>query len=379
MINRFDPFASDAPLIVYLDIKSPYAFIARDPTRAMAARLGIDVDWRPLTLDIPSFLGSARLDDKGKVAEQNRTPDQWRGVRYAYRDARRYARIAGYMLRGTVKIWDTSLVHMAMEWAKRQGVDAMDRYLDVAYPRFWRRELDAEDRPSLFQYPMGTDTQSRDLYAVNLRGIPLTLGTGLIAGLLSVGLGTVTAFLAAYYRGIPDLLIRLMTDVGISIPGLLVLIIIRIQLGTELTWWQLGAGLAAVGWVFSSRTVRAQVLVLREQPYVEIARQSGMSGLGIIFREMMPNLIPYITASFVGSVAGAILASIGLEALGLGDFSSPSLGMTVYWVIQFGAITQNMWWWWLFPLIFIVVIFVSLFLISPGLDEWSNPRLRRQV
>ncbi|MXX93187.1 MAG: ABC transporter permease [Chloroflexi bacterium] len=240
-------------------------------------------------------------------------------------------------------------------------------------------ELEGDKKPTLFQYPMGTDTQARDLFATNLRGIPLTLGTGLIAGLLSVGIGTVTAFVAAYYRGVPDVAIRLLTDVGISIPGLLILIIIRIQLGTELLWWQLGAGLAAVGWVFSSRTVRSQVLVLREQPYVEIARQSGMSGLAIIFREMMPNLIPYITASFVASVAGSILASIGLEALGLGDFSSPSLGMTVYWVIQFGAITLGMWWWWLFPLAFIVIIFVSLFLISAGLDEWSNPRLRRQV
>ena len=122
-------------------------------------------------------------------------------------------------------------------------------------------ELEADEKPSIFQYPMGTDTQSRDLYAANLRGIPLTLGTGLIAGLLSVGVGTVTAFIAAYYRGLPDGLIRLLTDVGISIPGLLVLIIIRIQLGTELVWWQLGAGLAAVGWVFSSRTIRSQVLV----------------------------------------------------------------------------------------------------------------------
>ena len=235
------------------------------------------------------------------------------------------------------------------------------------------------ERPGFWRYPMGTDTQSRDLFAVNLQGVPLTLGTGLIAGLLSVGVGTIMAFAAAYYRGLPDGVIRLMTDVGISIPGLLVLIIIRIQLGSELNWWQIGMALALVGWVFTARTVRSQVLVLREQPYVEIARQSGASGLTIIFREMMPNLIPYITASFVASVAGSILATIGLEALGLGDFDANSLGMTIYWVIQFGAITLGMWWWWLFPLVAIVVIFVSLFLISAGLDEWSNPRLRKQV
>ena len=132
-------------LIVYLDIKSPYAFIARDPTRAMARELGVSVDWRPLTLDIPSYLGSARLDKKGKVAESNRSASQWEGVRYAYRDARRYAALQGYTLRGTEKIWDTSLAHIGFSWAKAQGPEVLDAYLDDVYPRFWRREFDAED------------------------------------------------------------------------------------------------------------------------------------------------------------------------------------------------------------------------------------------
>ena len=144
-MTEFDPLRSDAPLIVYIDYKSPYAFIAKDPTYAIADQLGIEIDWRPLTLDIPSYLGSARLDDKGKVAESNRTPEQWTGVRYAYRDARRYATLNGYTLRGTVKIWDTSLVHIAMMWAKRQGNDVLRRYTDITYERFWKRELDAED------------------------------------------------------------------------------------------------------------------------------------------------------------------------------------------------------------------------------------------
>ena len=115
------------------------------------------------------------------------------------------------------------------------GTQTRDKQLSPSWC-FWCEDiadLEVERKPSLFQYPMGTDTQSRDLFATNLRGIPLTLGTGLIAGLLSVGIGTVTAFIAAYYRGVPDVLIRLLTDVGISIPGLLILIIIRIQLGTE--------------------------------------------------------------------------------------------------------------------------------------------------
>jgi 2-hydroxychromene-2-carboxylate isomerase len=141
----FEPRESAQPLIVYLDIKSPYAFIARAPTRALAAELGIEVDWRPLTLDIPSYLGSARLDRSGKVVESQRTPEQWSAVKYAYRDARRYAGVQGYTLRGTEKIWDTSLVHIGFWWAREQGQPVLDGYLDAVWPAFWRREFDAED------------------------------------------------------------------------------------------------------------------------------------------------------------------------------------------------------------------------------------------
>jgi len=143
--DGFRRLRGDARLAVYIDLKSPYAFVAIHPTRAMAAALGVEIDWRPFTLDIPSYLGSARLDRKGRVASSDRTPQQWTGVRYAYRDARRYASLRGMTLRGTEKIWDSSLAGMAMLWAKRQGAALFDRFLDDAYACFWRRELDIED------------------------------------------------------------------------------------------------------------------------------------------------------------------------------------------------------------------------------------------
>ncbi|MGH0031897.1 MAG: DsbA family protein [Myxococcota bacterium] len=144
-MNDFERLRGDADLAVYIDLKSPYAYLAIDPTRAMAAKHGVRIDWRPFTLDIPSYLGSAKLDAKGKVAKQSRTPQQWSGVKYAYYDARRYANLTGKTVRGTVKIWDSSLAGIAMLWAKRQGDVAFDRFLGEVYPRFWRRELDIED------------------------------------------------------------------------------------------------------------------------------------------------------------------------------------------------------------------------------------------
>ncbi len=144
-MTSFEPRRSAAPLIVYIDYKSPYAFVAKDPTYALADELGIEIDWRPLTLDIPSYLGSARLDRQGRVAESRRTPQQWSGVRYGYADARRYADLQGYRLRGTEKIWDTSSVHIAMLWAKRQGQRILRAFTNDVYRRFWVRDLDVED------------------------------------------------------------------------------------------------------------------------------------------------------------------------------------------------------------------------------------------
>ncbi len=143
--GELHPLRSDAPLIVYLDLKSPYAYLALEPAARLGSELGIAIDWRPLTLDIPSYLGSAKLDSAGRVAESKRTPQQWARVRYAYHDARRYARQRNLTIRGTVKIWDTSLAAIAMLWARSESYDHARRFLEQAYPPFWRREFDAED------------------------------------------------------------------------------------------------------------------------------------------------------------------------------------------------------------------------------------------
>lgn len=145
MTAAFDPLRSDLPLILYIDFKSPYAYLAKDPAYALEDDLGIEIDWRALTLDIPSYLGSARLDAHGKVAESNRTPQQWSGVKYAYRDARRYASLRGLTIRGTTKIWDSSLAGIGMQWAKLQGRRVLRGYIDRVYEPFWKRELDIED------------------------------------------------------------------------------------------------------------------------------------------------------------------------------------------------------------------------------------------
>lgn len=168
-MNAFSRLRGDVPLAVYIDLKSPYAYLAIDPTRAMAASLAVHIDWRPFTLDIPSYLGSARVDAKGEVTTRSRTAQQWTGVKYAYADARRYANLTGKSVRGTVKIWDSSLAGIAMLWAKRQGNAAFERFLDELYPRFWRRELDIED-PRVLEAVLGDSGATVEGFAAYREG-----------------------------------------------------------------------------------------------------------------------------------------------------------------------------------------------------------------
>ena len=144
MNAHLNALESDAALIVYVDLKSPYAFIAIQPTLALESELGLQFDWRPLTLDIPSYLGSAKKK-AGKVVESNRSAEQWGGVKYAYRDARRYAERQGYILKGTEKIWDSSIINIAILWVARRAREKLPTFFEAAFPPFWRRELDIED------------------------------------------------------------------------------------------------------------------------------------------------------------------------------------------------------------------------------------------
>ena len=226
---------------------------------------------------------------------------------------------------------------------------------------------------------LGTDRLGKDILAVMTEGTPQTIWIGLVAGTIGVMIGTILAFFSGYYGGTIDTVVRSTVDTLRTIPPLLVLVIIAISIPGTMSVNMMALIVALLAWLGPTRLLRSQVLVIKQQSYIELARFSGMSGPEIIIKEMMPNLMPYIVAVFITSVSGAILATIGLEALGLGPFEANTLGMTIYWTIWYASLINGWWWWWAPPIAIIVILFVGLFLISQGLDEWANPRLRKSV
>lgn len=225
--------------------------------------------------------------------------------------------------------------------------------------------------------PLGTDTLGRSIAVQLLEAVPKSIQVGLLAAAVGTVLGALIGFSSGYFGGMIDTLLRVLIDVFLAVPSLLFLILIAsLVRGVDVTTMALIIGIFA--WSWPARQVRAQVLTLKERGFVEVSRMSGMSGMEIIIYELMPHMLPWLGANFVNAFIAAVLAESGLSILGLGPQREMTLGMMIYWALNYGAILQNMWWWWLTPVISLMALFLSLYMVHIGFDEVANPRLQTE-
>jgi peptide/nickel transport system permease protein len=181
---------------------------------------------------------------------------------------------------------------------------------------------------------------------------------------------------SGYFRGAPDTIVRGISDVMLGIPAFSMLILVAAIVG-NLTLIGMGLVIALFSWPLVARAVRSQVLSLREQPFVTISRLSNRGPVAIMVFELLPNMLTFVTAMFVGAVSGALAMAIGVQLIGLGPVDTQTLGLTLQNALSNGALSQGVWWWWLPPAGILVLFFVGLFLVSLAVDEISNPRLRK--
>ncbi|MGD1886229.1 MAG: ABC transporter permease [Cohaesibacteraceae bacterium] len=230
--------------------------------------------------------------------------------------------------------------------------------------------------PGVSEFPLGTDGAGRDLLALLIVGTPNTLMIGAIASLIGMSTGIFLGFTAGFVGGRVDDIIRILSDVMITIPPLLILVVFQSAFG-DVSLIMMAVLIAGFMWQSPTRLIRAQVLSMRESGYVKLAQLSGASTMHIMFREKMPNLIPYLFGSLIANVTTAIVTAVGMEVLGLGPQRVPTLGRVIYDAINSGALIQNLWWWWGLPTALLAIMFIALLLVNLGLDEVSNPRLRK--
>src|SRR5215471_19187262 len=214
---------------------------------------------------------------------------------------------------------------------------------------------------------LGTTTLGQSVFAQILQAIPGSCLVGLLAALIGTSLGALIGLLGGYFGGKVDAALRVLVDVFLSVPSLLFLILIASLLrGVGVPLLALIIGLFA--WAWPARAVRSQVLTLKERPFVQVALLNGQSGIEIVWNELLPLLLPWLGANFVNAFIAAVLAESGLSILGLGPQRDMTLGMMIYWSLNYSAVLQNLWWWWVPPVVLLIVFFMALYLVHVGLD-----------
>lgn len=226
------------------------------------------------------------------------------------------------------------------------------------------------------QHPLGTDGHGRDLLADYLAGLRATLEIGFLAGLVGTFVGILVGFIAGYKGGRIDDVLVAITNMLIVIPSYPILVALA-MVTPELNIPSMALILALFSWPFSARTIRSQVISMKQRPYVELAKVSGQSDLSIIFTEILPNLMPYLLMGFAFSTVGAMVAEVGIEAVGLGPSDIITLGLMISFANGWAVFSLGRFEILLIPVGALVIIFVAITMINRGMEEYLNPRLQK--
>jgi peptide/nickel transport system permease protein len=247
-------------------------------------------------------------------------------------------------------------------------------WISVAHPTDFNI-LATRQAPS-WHHLFGTTDQGSDIFSQVVLGARRSLILGAAAALLATALAAVLGIFAAYSGGLVDEIVNFFTNVFLVIPTIPLLIVISAYLKSRgMTTMILVLGLTL--WSFEARILRGQALTLKNRDFVQAAKVAGEPTWRVVFGELMPNMISRIAAAFVLVFYVALLVDAGLEFLGLGDTQHASWGMTLYWAQTNSTVLQGEWWPFFFPGFALVLTVVGLVFLLAGIDELSNPRLRK--
>jgi len=221
-----------------------------------------------------------------------------------------------------------------------------------------------------FTYILGTTSNGRSVFWSLTNAILNSLLIALVTTIIAPNIGLIAGIVSGLKGGIVDRVMMFITDVIIVIPPLPLYIVLAMFLRHYLNMYLLGLIISVTSWAWPSRQVRALMLSLREREFMIVARLSGMRYHKIIFGEVMPHLIGWHLINSTNTVLHSISSEAGLAILGLSILQEDTLGTMIYWAQNYGALYRGIVWWIIPPVIVLVILFISLYLISIGLTEY---------
>lgn len=229
--------------------------------------------------------------------------------------------------------------------------------------------------PSGNRYILGTDYEGHDILAWLIYGTRAELMVGVTAAFFSVVIGTIVGLVAGFYSGIIDDLLMRATDVVLSLPGLVIILLFAAVFGPSLLNIIIIIGI--LSWAGIARVIRSVTLSLKERAFVDAAIIAGASESRLIFKHIAPNVLPYTFLYMTFNISGAIVTEAILAFLGFGDVNYVTWGMMLQY-LQISGHSLDAPWWLLPPGIAITLLSLSFYLIGRAFDEVVNPRLRKR-
>lgn len=235
--------------------------------------------------------------------------------------------------------------------------------------------VDTLQSPS-WHHLFGTTQTGQDVFSQFLVGSRNVMVVGLLAGLIATAIALVVGINSAMLPGFGDEVLSGLANIFLVIPALPLIIIIAGFFPSGAGWLTVAIVISVTGWAWGSRVIRAQTLSLRNRDFVQAARATGKSRFSLIVSEMLPNLVPIIAGGFVGTVNFAILSQVSLSFIGIGSPTDWNWGTILFWAQGQQALSQGAWWWFVPAGLGIAILGMGLTLITLGIDEFVNPRLR---
>lgn len=234
------------------------------------------------------------------------------------------------------------------------------------------------DTPPSWPHILGTNSKGQDVFWEATFSIRNSLIIAVIAGILSRFIAVIVGFISGYRGGTIDRILMGITDGLLVIPLFLILVMVAMLLHEAMTLVNIGLLLAFFGWAWDARTIRSQVLSLREHEFTQTSILSGNRTFPLVIKEYSPFTIPLILSTLINNMAWAIGMEIVLAILGLVRLEIPTLGTTLKWAITYQAMLLGYWWWILTPIGLTVFLLIGLYWLSMSISEYLDPRIRIQ-
>ncbi len=234
------------------------------------------------------------------------------------------------------------------------------------------------DLPPSWPHILGTNSKGQDVFWEATFAIRNSLIIALIAASVSRIIALVVGFVAGHKGGTVDRMAMSLTDGILVLPLIMMLVLVASIMKGKLELWGLGILLAFFGWPWDARTIRAQVLSLRERDFTKTSILSGKGTLAIVFGEYFPHITPLLFSTVLNNMTWSISSEITLAVLGLNRLEVPTLGTMLYWAIRRQALLLGYWWWVFTPVALTIILLIGLYFVSIGLCESGNLTLSRK-